>query len=142
MKARAFLSIDVALRTRSQLQSILREAKRLRLIAANKAYDLDGSVKAPRVTHRPALPLSRLPELLAMHRGLQRSAGHAPHSDAISVRFVRSSELRWTCLTTAAAHLERGFSAILLVTIGVTTTGASSNSAVDDGAAKQGVDCT
>ncbi|MGA9223062.1 MAG: integrase arm-type DNA-binding domain-containing protein, partial [Pseudomonas graminis] len=58
-------TIDVALRIKNYLQSIMREAKRLRLITANPAHDLDGSIKTPRVTHRPALPLSRLPELQA-----------------------------------------------------------------------------
>lgn len=56
-------TIDVALRVQNYLQSIMREAKRLRLITANPAYDLEGLIKAPRVVHRPALPLSRLPEL-------------------------------------------------------------------------------
>ncbi len=58
-------TIDVALRIKNYLQSIMREAKRLRLITANPAHDLNGSIKTPRVTHRPALPLSRLLELLA-----------------------------------------------------------------------------
>ena len=44
--------------------------------------------------------------------------------------------------TTAAAHIERGFAAILLVTIGVTNTEVTSNSDVDDGAADHGLDCT
>lgn len=56
-------TIDVALRVQNYLQSIMREAKRLWLITANPAYDLEGLIKAPRVVHRPALPLSRLPEL-------------------------------------------------------------------------------
>jgi hypothetical protein len=43
---------------------------------------------------------------------------------------------------TAAAHIERGFAAILLVTIGVTNTEVTSNSNVDDGAAGHGLDCT
>lgn len=42
----------------------MREAKRLRLVTVNLAYDLEGFISAPRVTHRPALPLSRLPELM------------------------------------------------------------------------------
>jgi hypothetical protein len=35
-------TIDVALRVQNYLQSIMREAKRLRLITANPAYDLEG----------------------------------------------------------------------------------------------------
>lgn len=84
-------TIDVALRVQRYLQSIMREAKRLRLIPINPAYDLQGLIKAPRVFHRPALPLSRLPELLAriyVYKGreLTRLSLHV---------FVRSSELRF-----------------------------------------------
>jgi hypothetical protein len=38
-------TIDVALRVQNYLQSIMREAKRLRLITANPAYDLEGRSK-------------------------------------------------------------------------------------------------
>ena len=55
-------TIDVALRVQNYLQNIMREAKRLRLITVNPAYDLEGSIKASRVVHRPALYLSRLPD--------------------------------------------------------------------------------
>jgi len=44
--------------------------------------------------------------------------------------------------TTAAALIAQGFAAIPLVTIGVTNADVTSNSAVDDGAADQGMDCT
>lgn len=40
-------TIDVALRIKNYLQSIMREAKRLRLITANPAHDLAGSIKTP-----------------------------------------------------------------------------------------------
>ena len=88
-------TIDVALRIKNYLQSIMREAKRLRLITANPAHDLDGSIKTPRVTHRPALPLSRLPELLACiedYRG--RALTRLTVMLSLHV-FVRSSELRF-----------------------------------------------
>ena len=42
----------------------------------------------------------------------------------------------------AAALIAYGFAAIPLVTIGVTNADVTSNSAVDDGAADQGMDCT
>lgn len=42
----------------------------------------------------------------------------------------------------AAALIAQGFAAIPLVTIGVTNADVTSNSAVDDGAADQGMDCT
>jgi len=43
---------------------------------------------------------------------------------------------------TAAALIAHGFAAIPLVTIGVTNADVTSNSAVDDDAADQGMDCT
>ncbi|WP_235777279.1 hypothetical protein [Pseudomonas piscis] len=43
---------------------------------------------------------------------------------------------------TAAALIGQGFAAIPHVTIGVTNADVTSNSAVDDGAASQGMDCT
>ncbi|QGG78437.1 tyrosine-type recombinase/integrase [Pseudomonas syringae] len=88
-------TIDVALRIKNYLQSIMREAKRLRLITANPAHDLDGAVKAPRVTHRPALPLSRLPELQARIDGYKgRALTRLTVMLSLHV-FVRSSELRF-----------------------------------------------
>lgn len=47
-------TIDVVLTIQNYLQSIMPEAKRLRLITINAAYDLEGSIKAPRVVHRPS----------------------------------------------------------------------------------------
>jgi len=44
--------------------------------------------------------------------------------------------------TTAAALIANGFAAIPRVTIGVTNADVTSYSAVDDGAADQGMDCT
>ena len=44
-------TIDVALRVQNYLQSIMREAKRLRLITVNPAYDLVGSIKALSLIH-------------------------------------------------------------------------------------------
>ncbi len=44
--------------------------------------------------------------------------------------------------TTAAALIAHGFAAIPFVIIGVTNADVTSNSAVDDGAADQGMDCT
>jgi hypothetical protein len=43
---------------------------------------------------------------------------------------------------TAAALIALGFAATPLVTIGVTNADVTSNSAADDGAADQGMDCT
>lgn len=88
-------TIDVALRVQNYLQSIMREAKRLRLITANPAYDLEGLIKAPRVVHRPALPLSRLPEL---EERIDTYKGRALTRLTVMLSlhvFVRSSELRF-----------------------------------------------
>jgi integrase len=88
-------TIDVALRIKNYLQSIMREATRLRLITANPAHDLDGSIKMPRVSHRPALPLSRLPELQARIDGYKgRPLTRLTVMLSLHV-FVRSSELRF-----------------------------------------------
>ena len=88
-------TIDVALRVQNYLQSIMREAKRARQIAANPASDLEGLIKAPRVIHRPALPLSRLPELqerINTYKG--RTLTRLTVMLSLHV-FVRSSELRF-----------------------------------------------
>jgi len=45
---------DVALMIKNYLQSIMREAKRLRLIAANSVHDLDGSIKSKRPANSPS----------------------------------------------------------------------------------------
>jgi len=88
-------SIDVALRVKNYLLNIMREAKRSRLISVNPAYDLEGSIKPRRVTHRPALPLSRLPELLER---IDSYKGRTLTRLAVMLSlhlFVRSSELRF-----------------------------------------------
>ncbi|AVJ95117.1 integrase arm-type DNA-binding domain-containing protein [Pseudomonas aeruginosa] len=88
-------TIDVALRVQNYLQSIMREAKRLRLITVNPAYDFEGFISAPRVTHRPALPLSRLPELMDRIENYKgRTLTRLTVMLSLHV-FVRSSELRF-----------------------------------------------
>lgn len=88
-------TIDVALRVQNYLQSIMREAKRTQQITANPAYNHDGLIKAPRVIHRHALPLSRLPELqecIDTYKG--RTLTRLTVMLSLHV-FVRSSELRF-----------------------------------------------
>ncbi|WP_460149057.1 tyrosine-type recombinase/integrase [Pseudomonas sp. S3_E10] len=88
-------SIDVALRVKNYLMNIMREAKRARLISVNPAYDLEGSIKPQRTAHRPALPLSRLPELqerIANYKGRLLTRLTVMLSLHL---FVRSSELRF-----------------------------------------------
>lgn len=77
-------TINVALRVHNYLQSIMRDAKRLRLIIVNPAYDLEGFISAPRITHRPALPLPRLPELMDRIRELQRAHAHSADCDVVA----------------------------------------------------------
>lgn len=48
-------TIDVAAKVQNYLQSIMREAKRARQIAAYPASYLEGLIKAPREIHRPVL---------------------------------------------------------------------------------------
>ncbi|ONH50927.1 Integrase [Pseudomonas cedrina] len=88
-------SIDVALRVKCYLMNIMREAKRARIISLNPAYDLEGSVKSRRVTHRPALPLSRLPELQARIAAYKGRALTRLTVQLSLHLFVRSSELRF-----------------------------------------------
>lgn len=88
-------TVDIALRVQNYLRSIMREAKRLRLITVNPAYDLVGSIKASRVVHRPALSLSRLPEL---QERIDTYKGRALTRLTVLLSlhvFVRSSELRF-----------------------------------------------
>lgn len=88
-------TIDVALRVQNYLQSIMREAKRARQIAANPAYDLEALIKAPRAVHRPALPLSRLPELQE-HIDTYKGRALTRLTVMLSLHvFVHSSELRF-----------------------------------------------
>ncbi len=87
--------MDVALRVQNDLSTIMRGAGRARQITMNPALDLAGSIHAPRTVHRPALSLSRLPELL--HRGDNRN-GREPTRLAVLLTlhvFVHSSELRF-----------------------------------------------
>jgi hypothetical protein len=56
--------------------------------------------------------------------------------------FARLFSRKETGAPTNAAFIAHGFAAISLVTIGVTNADVTSNSAVDDGAADQGMDCT
>ena len=87
--------IDVALRVKNYISNIMREAKRARLIHVNPAYDLEGSIKPVRVTHRPALPLLRLPELLE-RIGSYKGRPLTRLTILLSLHlFVRSSELRF-----------------------------------------------
>lgn len=89
--ARAIVDLD----THDLMQPLEAVTKRLRLITVNPSHDLNGAIKAPRVTHRPALPLSRLPDLQAR---IDAYKGRALTRLTVMLSlhvFVRSSELRF-----------------------------------------------
>ena len=81
-------------RVKTTMGSIFRYAVQRGIVDYNPAHDLKGAIINPKVRHRPALPLERLPELMAKAvnytgRPLTRLAVlFSLHT------FVRSSELR------------------------------------------------
>ncbi|MCK7202619.1 tyrosine-type recombinase/integrase [Enterobacter roggenkampii] len=81
-------------RVKTTMGSIFRYAVQRGIVDYNPAHDLKGAITNPKVRHRPALPLERLPELIAKAinytgRPLTRLAVlFSLHT------FVRSSELR------------------------------------------------
>ena len=81
-------------RVKTTMGSIFRYAVQRGIVDYNPAHDLKGAIINPKVRHRPALPLQRLPELMAKAvnytgRPLTRLAVlFSLHT------FVRSSELR------------------------------------------------
>lgn len=88
-------ALDVASRMQQQLVSIFRFAVQRGLIEYNPAQELGGCLSPVRSTHRPALPLERLPELLQRIDGYN---GRAMTRIAVLLTlhvFVRSSELRF-----------------------------------------------
>ena len=56
--------LDVAQRLRQYINSVMRYAVQTGRIESNPASDLQGAIATRKQTHRPALPLERLPELL------------------------------------------------------------------------------
>ncbi|WP_409454815.1 phage integrase central domain-containing protein, partial [Escherichia coli] len=55
-------------RVKTTMTSIFRYAVQRGIVDYNPAHDLKGAITPPKVRHRPALPLERLPELLAKTR--------------------------------------------------------------------------
>jgi integrase len=85
---------DVAGRVRQYVTRIMRHAVQQGIIRYNPAGDLDGVITQPVARHHPALPLRRLPELLA-NIGCYR--GHMLTRLMLELNlhvFLRSSELR------------------------------------------------
>ncbi|MFP1797683.1 tyrosine-type recombinase/integrase [Lonsdalea quercina] len=86
---------DVAGRVRQHLTKIMRHAVQQGVIKYNPAYDLDGVVTPMATHHHPALPLKRLPELLAkMENYKGRILTRLARELNLHV-FLRSSELRF-----------------------------------------------
>lgn len=88
-------ALDLVGRLRQRIVGIMRTAVQHNLIEYNPALDLVGATAARKTTHRPALPLERLPELLQRFeadtgRPLTRLAFRLA-----LLTFIRSSELRF-----------------------------------------------
>ena len=87
--------LDVASRLQQRITGIMRYAVQIGITDRNPAQDLAGAIITRKATHRPALPLERLPDFLQrieIHKGrlLTRLALRL----SLYV-FIRSSELRF-----------------------------------------------
>lgn len=99
-------ALETASRLRQYMTGIMRLAVQHGHIDSNPANDLIGATASNKTKHRPALPLDRLPELLARieadtGRPLTRLATHLT-----LLVFIRSSELRfarWSEIDSARA---------------------------------------
>ncbi|MCC4277039.1 tyrosine-type recombinase/integrase [Pseudomonas aeruginosa] len=88
-------ALDTAARLRQRCTCIMRYAVQTGLIDYNPAHDLAGALTTRKAKHRPALPLERLPELLAR---IDSYRGRALTGLAVRLAlavFIRSSELRF-----------------------------------------------
>ncbi|MNN91939.1 hypothetical protein D3C81_2101290 [compost metagenome] len=83
-----------------------------------------------------SLPLRQPPYPSAQQQPIRLAISRAP----TYARLFHRKEMGAS--STAAALIAFGFAATPLVTIGVTNADVISNSAADDGAADQGMDCT
>lgn len=102
-------TLELAGRLRQYTTGIMRMAVQHGLIDSNPANDLVGATATRKSTHRPALPLDRLPELL---QRIEADSGRALTRHAVSLTllvFIRSSELRfarWSEIDPARAMWE------------------------------------
>lgn len=88
-------TLDTAGRLRQYMTGIMRMAVQLGDIDSNPANDLQGATATRKATHLPALPLERLPELLAR---IDTYSGRTLTRLAVELTllvFIRSSELRF-----------------------------------------------
>ncbi|QBH95274.1 DUF4102 domain-containing protein [Limnobaculum zhutongyuii] len=87
--------LEVAMRLKQRTTAIMTYAVQNGLIDYNPAQDMAGAIISGKVTHRPALPLDRLPELLER---IDKYKGREFTKWAIKLSlllFIRSSELRF-----------------------------------------------
>ncbi len=102
-------ALDLASRLRQNISGIMRHAVRGGYIDSNPTRDLQGATATGKTRHRPALPLERLPELIAR---IEADSGRPLTRLAVSLTllvFIRSSELRfarWPEIDTARAMWE------------------------------------
>lgn len=94
-KAEAAGVLETASRLRQYMAGVFVFAEQRGVIDRNPAYALKGAISSPKTTHRPALPLERLPELVGR---IGAYTGHPVTRAALALSlltFVRSSELRY-----------------------------------------------
>jgi integrase len=90
--------LEVAARTRQHMCNIMRHAIHQDLIKNNPAANLEGIIAPPVKRHYPALPLERLPELLARIEDYQQGRELTRLAVLLTLHlFIRSSELRFAC---------------------------------------------
>lgn len=88
--------LEVAARTRQHMCNIMRHAVHQELIEHNPAANLDGIIAPPVKHHYPALPLERLPELLASIEDYKQGRELTRLAVSLTLHlFIRSSELRF-----------------------------------------------
>lgn len=88
--------LEVASRSRQHMCNIMRYAVHQEFIDSNPAASLNGVTAPPVKRHYPALPLEKLPELLARIDGYQQGRELTRLAVLLTLHlFIRSSELRF-----------------------------------------------
>jgi integrase len=88
-------ALDLASRLRQHIHGIMRYAVQIGLVEANPASDITGALATRKATHRPALPLEKIPDLL---KRIELDNGRLLTKLALQftlLTFVRSSEIRF-----------------------------------------------
>ncbi|HIH4728741.1 TPA: tyrosine-type recombinase/integrase [Raoultella planticola] len=94
-KAEAAGHLELAARLQQRITAIMRYAVHNALIDQNPAYDLAGAVTTAKSTHRPALPLEQLPDLLKRIKSYKGKGITKIAVQLTLLTFIRSSELRF-----------------------------------------------